>query len=108
MAVLWTFHAPSLCRHVRRELLRNAWRYFTPIIPTTACQQRNYIEPYSRYMVNDGEPELEEQAFAGFFPWIDDPEDDRNRARFGVPRAWVLSPRLVETFLRTFGQGRTD
>src|SRR5215471_475905 len=24
MAVLWTFREPSLCRHVRRELLRNA------------------------------------------------------------------------------------
>ena len=30
MAVLWTFHAPSLCRHVRRALLRNAWLDFTP------------------------------------------------------------------------------
>jgi hypothetical protein len=24
MAVLWTFREPSLCRHVRRELMRNA------------------------------------------------------------------------------------
>src|SRR5215475_9277272 len=41
MAVLWTFHEPSLCRHVRRELLRNALFNFTPIIPATACHQRN-------------------------------------------------------------------
>ena len=50
MAVLWTFRELSLCRHVRRELLRNAWLDFTPIIPVTACHQRNYVETYSRYI----------------------------------------------------------
>src|SRR5262249_6363408 len=49
MAVLETLRAPSLCRHVRRELLRNAWLNFTPDIPTTACHQRNYVERYSRF-----------------------------------------------------------
>jgi len=49
MAVLWTFRAPSLCRHVRRELLRNTLLDFAPIIPATACHQRNYVETYSRY-----------------------------------------------------------
>jgi hypothetical protein len=49
MAVLWTFHEPSLCRHVRRELMRNALLDFTPIIPATACHQRNYFETYSRF-----------------------------------------------------------
>src|SRR5262245_62434416 len=49
MVELWTFHEPSLCRHVRRELMRNALLDFTPIIPATACQQRNYVETYSRY-----------------------------------------------------------
>ena len=37
MVVLWTFCEPSLCRHVRREFMRNAWLDFTPIIPATAC-----------------------------------------------------------------------
>src|SRR5215468_6919440 len=49
MAVLWTFREPSLCRHVHRELLRNALLDFTPIIAATACHQRNYFETYSRY-----------------------------------------------------------
>ena len=48
MAVLWTFREPSLYRHVRRELLRNVVLDFIPIIPTTACHQRNYVETYSR------------------------------------------------------------
>jgi hypothetical protein len=49
MAVLWTFRELSLCRHARRELLRNALLDLTPIIPATACHQRNDVETYSRY-----------------------------------------------------------
>ena len=50
MAGLWTFRELSLCRHVRRALLRNASFDFTPIIPATACHQSNYFETYSRFM----------------------------------------------------------
>ena len=46
MAVLCMFREPSLCRHVRRELLRNVWLDFTPKVPTTACHQSNYVETY--------------------------------------------------------------
>src|SRR5438093_3012468 len=49
MAVLWTFREPSLCRHVHRDLMRNAVLHLTLIIPATACHQRNYVERYSRY-----------------------------------------------------------
>src|SRR5712691_6873821 len=48
MAVLCTFREPSLCRHVHRELMRNAVLDVTPIILTIACHQRNYVERYSR------------------------------------------------------------
>lgn len=71
-----------------------------------AFQALALAHPFIGNLVNDGEPELEEQAFAGLLPWIDDAEDDRNRASFGVPREWVLSARLGEAFQRTFGAGR--
>jgi hypothetical protein len=48
-AVWWTFREPSLCRHVRRELLRNAWLDFTPILPATACHQSNDVETSRRF-----------------------------------------------------------
>ena len=48
MAVLWTFRAPSLCRHVPHELMRNAVLHLTLIIPATTYHQRNYVERYSR------------------------------------------------------------
>jgi len=51
MAVLWTFREPSPCRQVHRELMRNALLKFAPIIPATACHQRNYVERYSRYRI---------------------------------------------------------
>src|SRR5712691_10086971 len=49
MAVLSTFRAPSLCRHVHREILRSVWLDLPPIIAATACNQRNYVERYSRF-----------------------------------------------------------
>jgi DNA-binding helix-hairpin-helix protein with protein kinase domain len=64
--------------------------------------------PFIGDLVNKGGPELEEAAFEGKLPWIDDPADDRNRATFGVPRAWVLSKRLHEAFGKAFGPGRMD
>ena len=44
------FREPSLCRHVRRELLRKAALNLTLIIPVTVCHQISYVERYSRYM----------------------------------------------------------
>src|SRR5215813_4621398 len=49
MAVLSTFREAALCRHVHGELLRSALPDLTPIISATACNQRNYVERYSRY-----------------------------------------------------------
>ena len=49
LAVLCAFCEPSMGRHVHRELLRNALLDVTPIIPLTACHQRNYVETYSRH-----------------------------------------------------------
>jgi hypothetical protein len=49
MAVLSTFRAPSLGRHVHRELLRSVLLDVTPIIAATACHQRNDVEIYSRF-----------------------------------------------------------
>src|SRR6266852_5652617 len=50
MAVLYTFRELSLCRHVHHEFMRSALLDLTPIIPATACHQRNNVERYSRFM----------------------------------------------------------
>lgn len=73
-----------------------------------AYQVLTLVHPFIGDWVSDGDPEFEEQAFAGEIPWVNDPDDDRNRSSFGVPHDWVLSPRLLETFQRAFGKGRMD
>lgn len=71
-----------------------------------AFQVLTLAHPFIGDLVNGGEPELEEQAFSGRLPWIEDPEDTSNRASFGIPREWVLSTRLKAMFQKTFGEGR--
>lgn len=73
-----------------------------------AYQTLTLTHPFIGDLVADGEPELEEKAFAGELPWTEDVSDDRNRSRFGVQREVVLSPLLRELFERAFGPGRVE
>lgn len=65
------------------------------------------VHPFLGDIVQDGEPEDEERAFAGELPWIDDPDDNRNRSRYGLPRQVVLTPGLRALAEKTFGAGRS-
>ncbi len=73
-----------------------------------AFETLSRLHPFLGDMVQDGDPDLEEQAFAGELPWVDDPDDDSNRATPGLPRQLVLSPRLKHIFQEAFGPGRSD
>ena len=60
---------------------------------------------------DNASPEL--KAYAGLLPFVDDPDDDFNRAeKDGVPlglyREGVLTPELVQLFKETFCEGRED
>lgn len=59
-------------------------------------------------LVNNGEPDLEERAFAGHLPWVGHSTDDRNRCSTGFPPGLVLAGRLMEFARRTFEDGVTD
>jgi serine/threonine protein kinase len=52
--------------------------------------------------------DLDEQAYAGYFPFIDDSENDSNRGAGGLPRSLVTTPALRALFQETFGTGRTQ
>lgn len=54
---------------------------------------------------NDGE-DVEDRAYAGFFPWVDDEEDDSNASMSGLPRVLILTTELQQLFQQTFGAGR--
>ncbi|MCP4696901.1 MAG: serine/threonine protein kinase [Gammaproteobacteria bacterium] len=66
------------------------------------------VHPLLGDYVNNGEPELEEQAFCGELPWVDHRENDLNRASVGIPREMALSPRLQDLARRTFEEGLND
>ncbi len=66
------------------------------------------VHPFLGDFVTEGEPELEEAAFEGKMPWIEDPEDDTNRTAHGVPRDWILSSQMRKRFGQTFGRGKLD
>lgn len=46
------------------------------------------------------------QAYAGFLPFVDDEDDDSNRAMSGLPRGLVTTPELGSLFQETFSAGR--
>lgn len=57
----------------------------------------------------DGVPaDLDEQAYAGYLPFIDDEEDDTNANNSCLPRDLVATPALRCLFQETFGAGRTQ
>ena len=70
-----------------------------------AFQTLALVHPFMGDLVEDGEPELEEQALNGDLPWIEHPQDNRNRSRHGIARGLVLSHKLSEAFAAAFGPG---
>lgn len=56
-------------------------------------------------MVEEGEPELEDQALAGELPWVSHSTDARNRTHYGYPPEVMLNDPLFKLFQRTFEDG---
>jgi hypothetical protein len=75
---------------------------------TIAFETLALVHPFLGDVVETGPPDLEEEALSGSFPWIDDPEDGRNRSSHGIPRAHVLSENLRDAFHKTFSAGRSN
>lgn len=77
--------------------LSDAWSFATLVVYTLRL-----VHPFLGDMVEDGEPELEEEAMAARLPWIDHEVDPRNRSSRGIPSPFVLTKRLLELARRTF------
>jgi len=54
----------------------------------------------------NNDEDIEDKAYAGLFPWVDDQDDDSNSSDSGLPRSLLLSEKLAMLFERTFGKGR--
>jgi eukaryotic-like serine/threonine-protein kinase len=66
------------------------------------------LHPLIGDMVYEGEPELEEEAFAGRLPWVDHESDPANRSSFGISRDKVLTAGLKALSRRAFEAGLDD
>ncbi len=83
--------------------LSDAWAF-----AILAWQTLTLTHPFLGDLVHDGEPELEERAFAGELPWVGHASDPRNACTRGLSPGQVLGSRLVELASRTFEQGLAD
>ncbi|MEU3786561.1 hypothetical protein [Streptomyces sp900129855] len=70
-----------------------------------AFETLSILHPFIGDLVYDGEPELEERAFAGEIPWVDHAGDEANRSSFGLSRRHTLTPGLRALASRTFEGG---
>ncbi|HZI04386.1 MAG TPA: serine/threonine-protein kinase, partial [Archangium sp.] len=86
------YGAPEVVRGQRGVDTLTDAHAFAVIVFQTLAQ----VHPLLGDAISDGEPEQEEAALQGGLPWIDHPEDGRNRSSRGFPRDIVLSPRLKE------------
>ena len=56
----------------------------------------------------NGDEDIEEKAYAGLFPWVDDQGDDSNSSENGLPRSLLLTEKLKTLFEDTFSAGRVS
>lgn len=83
--------------------LSDAWAF-----AVLCFQVLTLIHPFCGDRVTEGEPELEEDAFAGRLPWVEHPTDRSNRSSQGIPRSMALSGQLLTLAGDTFEDGAHD
>lgn len=77
--------------------LSDAWGFAVVVVQALAL-----VHPFCGDAVNQGPPELEEQAFEARLPWVGHRTENSNRATHGVPLDMVMGKRLLELASRTF------
>jgi DNA-binding helix-hairpin-helix protein with protein kinase domain len=124
-AQVWLIDVDNLCYAVRDsslqiytpdygapELLRGdlGVSTYTDIwsFAVIAFQLLTHLHPIKSGLLIDGDAELEADALKGVYPWIDHPDDDRNRAESGMDRALVCTPQLQRLFDQCFRQGLNE
>ena len=96
------YGAPEIIRGISGiDSLTDSWSF-----GVIAFQLLTLQHPLIGDIVSDGDPDDEERALKGELPWIDDPDDDSNRASSGIHRDWVLTKELQRLCHQCFGPGR--
>ncbi len=76
-------------------------------LAVTVFRMLTLAHPLIGDMVEEGEPELEERALRGDFPWIDHLRDRANSSSRGIARDRVMSESMLRLAARVFGEGLT-
>jgi DNA-binding helix-hairpin-helix protein with protein kinase domain len=77
--------------------LSDAWAFATLVVHALRL-----VHPFFGDVVEAGEPELEDEAFAARLPWIEHEADRQNQSSRGLPAKSVLTKGLFELARRTF------
>ncbi len=73
-----------------------------------AYQLLTHNHPFKGEVVSEGEPEIEDAAMRGEYPWINDSQDDRNACFVNLPLQLLEHSKLPQLFVRCFEAGRTN
>ncbi|MDR2596005.1 MAG: hypothetical protein LBC76_01670 [Treponema sp.] len=113
------YGAPEIIRGLDQSRPRtDCWAFavlaFTTIALCHPFIGKNVLKPNDEENGWDAEPaadgapdDLNEKAYAGFLPFVDDKDDDSNASVCGLPRELTATPELRLLFQDTFGTGRT-
>lgn len=105
-ANLWTrgYGAPEVVTEKRGvNTLTDAYSLAVLVFETLSL-----VHPFKGDAVENGKPEVEDEALEGRLPWIDHPNADTNRSSRGIPRDVVLSQLLKDMCRRAFVEGLND
>jgi serine/threonine protein kinase len=95
------YGAPELVRgEAMLSSLTDCWSF-----AVVAYQLLTHNHPLKGNLVNDGEPEIENEAFRGEHPWINDPDNLDNENFSNLPIQLIENSNLPALFQQTFGLG---
>ena len=95
------YGAPELVRgEAMLSSLTDCWSF-----AVVAYQLLTHNHPLKGNLVNDGEPEIEDEAFRGEHPWINDPDNFDNESFINLPIQLLENSNLPALFQQTFGLG---
>lgn len=102
-----TLHTPDygapevVCGEAMLSSLTDCWSF-----AVIAYQLLTHNHPLKGDMINDGDPELEDEAMRGEHPWINDPDNPDNECLSNFPVQLLKHSKLPALFQQTFGPGK--
>lgn len=98
------YGAPEVVRgEAMLSSLTDCWSF-----AVIAYQLLTHNHPLKGEIINDGEPELEDEALRGEHPWINDPDDPDNECFSNLPLQLLEHSKLPALFQQTFGPGKQE